>query len=248
MPNWCSVNAVFYSDHKDRIKKLKEELLNKKDFSFNKIIPSPYEHAIFDEKGNFIKNSIAGTIVIKDENISDDNKKYVNFNDPKQKPRHVEGWNGKYIGYKGFDWYSWNMDHYGVKWEVNQEDCLFSYLEDDTISVQFFTPWTYPEPVLKAICFKYKVNCEFNAEESGSQIYDVIELIYDEDTDGLQELKSEFDNQVDFRRSVEDPSELGEAYKCLNCDYIAFEYEMDRDEECNIICGSCSSSELEKYA
>lgn len=240
MPNWCYVSATFSSENKSRIKKLKKELLNKDDFSYTKLIPEPFKFLTFDADGNLTEyNELNEISVIKNEDITDDIKPFI----CKDTQRYIHGASMKLNGYTVVDWYSWRVDKYGVKWDVNKETATFYNEDDDNcISVFFESPWTYPKPILDAICKKYKVSCEFSAEECGTGIYDICEIDYDEDEGTITTTLNEYENEIDFFRAFGDQIT---AYKCSDCDYIYKDDELESDED--IICPSCGSENYTKY-
>lgn len=242
MPNWCYVNAKFYSDNKDRIKRLKEELLNDKNFSYDKVIKRPYIFAKFDEKGKFIEEDDNGVSVIKDENINSSNRQYTNLSDSTEY-NGISGWNEKYKGYKSFNWYDWNIDYWGVKWDINALNCSFDY-DNNTIEINFASPWYYPKEVLESICEQYKVSCNFSAEECGCAIYEIGNFEYDEKYDSVSEHIDEYDTEVDFVLALGDTDR--KIFICLDCgelfvddDSILPQYEIQ--------CYECDSTNIERY-
>ena len=53
-----------------------------------------------------------------------------------------------------YDWYSWNLDNWGVKWDA--KDCKIKELSDfNTIVFSFDTPWGTPEHFVKELSKKY---------------------------------------------------------------------------------------------
>ena len=241
MPNWCYVYATFKSNRSSRIKKLKEELLNKDDFSYTKLIPEPFEFLTFDEDGNLTEHNESDEIsVIKNENITNDMKEYLC--EDKDKTYIYSGSRRNLNGYTVFDWYSWRIDNYGVKWDVNKDSLDFFNEDDNSISLSFDSPWTYPKPILELICKKYKVNCEFSAEEGGCGIYDIGEIQYHECSNVITTIFEQYENEIDYLRALGDEVV---AYLCDDCDYIFKDDELDDDEE--IECPNCGSKNYTKY-
>ncbi|WP_040113736.1 hypothetical protein [Clostridium baratii] len=240
MPNWCFVCATFKSNINSRIKKLKEELLNENDFSYTKLIPEPFEFLTFDDEGNLIEHNEVNEIsVIKDEDITDDIKPYI----CQGTERHIHGCSIKPKGYTVINWYEWRIDNYGVKWDVDKNSSAF-YKEyfDTEAFVNFESPWTYPKPILDLICKKYKVDCEFSAEESGCGIYDIGKIQYHEGSDEITTVLEEYENEIDYLRALGDEVI---AYVCDDCDYIFKDDELSDDEE--IECPSCGCKNYKKY-
>lgn len=241
MPNWCYVNAKFYSDNKDRIKRLKEELLNDKDFSYDKVIKRPYIFAEFDKEGNFIKESENGVSVIKDEDINFSNRQYVNLPDSIEYNGSV--WNDKYKGYKAFNWYNWNVDNWGVKWSANGNDCSFYYY-DNEIELSFDAPWYYPKEVLEAICEQYKVSCNFSAEECGCAIYEIGSFEYDDEYDNVSGYIDEYDTEVDFVLALGDTDR--KVFDCLDCSELFID-DYPVLSHLKLQCPECGSTNVVRY-
>lgn len=240
MPNWCFVCATFKSNKSGRIKKLKEELINKENFSYTKLIPEPFEFLTFDDNGNLTEYNDNDTIsVIKNEDITDDIKPFI----CKDTQRYIHGASMKLNGYTVVDWYSWRIANYGVKWDVDKDSLTFyNGNDDESVGLSFDSPCSYPKPILDLICKKYKVDCEFSAEESGCGIYDIGKIQYHEGSDEITTILEEYENEIDYLRALGDEVI---AYVCNNCDNIFKDTDLDDDEE--IECPDCGSKNYTKY-
>lgn len=50
----------------------------------------------------------------------------------------------------GFDWYHWNIGHWGTKWDAAYPSC--ERLTDTEATYGFSTAWSPPSPVIEAMC------------------------------------------------------------------------------------------------
>ena len=62
--------------------------------------------------------------------------------------------NGEQVGNTDTNWYSWNSDNWGCKWDAGDGDIEFED-EDNQIRITFQTPWDYPRGVVAAIAEQY---------------------------------------------------------------------------------------------
>jgi hypothetical protein len=69
-------------------------------------------------------------------------------------------------GNNEFNWYNWNINNWGCKWDASEIE--IDYDEDDTrfISIRFSTPWGMPEPVFRAMAEQHpELAFDFEWEE-----------------------------------------------------------------------------------
>lgn len=55
-------------------------------------------------------------------------------------------------------WYEWRLDHWGVKWDVSDDDLE---INDDDLMVRWEAPWSAPIPVIRMISEKVGVPFSF---------------------------------------------------------------------------------------
>ena len=67
------------------------------------------------------------------------------------------------------DWYSWAIANWGTKWNINSNNIFIHIMEKDYTLLDFDTAWSCPEPVIKKLSKKYKVQIEVVAIEEGNQ-------------------------------------------------------------------------------
>lgn len=162
MPNWTSNNVTIFGSRED-IFKIKDFVRSDETaFDFNKIVPMPDD--LLMESGGIARDAIAAAKT---------RKGYA----PRAKiladvrlPRTVSLYRGQrnvtisteddlvalgkaYLSnekkYGARDWYDWCCDNWGTKWNA----CECSILDEvgDTVSYEFQTAWSDPEPVIKKL-------------------------------------------------------------------------------------------------
>ena len=66
-----------------------------------------------------------------------------------------KGWvDGKAVGDTEYNWYNWNLDNWGCKWDAGDGDIQWED-EDNTLRITFQTPWGFPEGVAKKLAEQY---------------------------------------------------------------------------------------------
>ena len=99
---------------------------------------------------NWCENTI--TIVGSKEMLDDFEEHKLNFNH--YVPRPVEEEN---------NWYEWNCENWGTKWEVEPNDVNIINRDDEKIELEFQTAWCPPIAFLKKLCLMYsKIYIECN--------------------------------------------------------------------------------------
>lgn len=78
---------------------------------------------------------------------------------------------GKQVGDNPLNWYNWNLDNWGCKW-----DCSNVCIDQDNteVTVMFSTPWGVPEGVVKAMAEKYpdlQIEWRFIEEQCWGGVY-----------------------------------------------------------------------------
>ncbi len=153
MPNWVmnELTCIFQTPEEYNAFKMKantEEL-------FASFFPMPevLENTLAPHiaPGNFIDgvNKSKGTQFITLEGISVAGDEW----DAKRAKQIIQ--NIKAFEQTGYhDWYSWNLDNWGVKWEA--KDCKAKELSDfNTIIFSFDTAWGTPEHFVRELSVKY---------------------------------------------------------------------------------------------
>ena len=88
------------------------------------------------------------------------------------------------------DWYDWNIDNWGTKWNPNPDDATFEWLDDTTAQLCFTTAWSLPEPWLVKLaeeCKKHSVELEgeFADEDFGGDMGEFHTPIEDGEDDAI---------------------------------------------------------------
>lgn len=169
------IHNVKISGSVETISKVKEQIINTKDengdvvpFSFQSIIPRPASLNIPASSG-----VLNGIDYIKG-NISEKKKieaRYATYTDGKNHLKEhirlaeIALDNIKKYGYK--DWFDWNIDNWGTKWDAHDP-----YVEttDDEIMLEFQTAWTTPKPVFLKLAEQYPdlmINIDYADEDMG---------------------------------------------------------------------------------
>lgn len=53
-----------------------------------------------------------------------------------------------------YDWYLWRVNNWGVKWDLNEDDFSFE-ASDDSLTINFSTPWGPPNVFVKNVAQMY---------------------------------------------------------------------------------------------
>ena len=153
MPNWVmnSLTCIFQTSEEYNAFKMKV----KPEGLFNSFIPMP---EVLDNTlsphiapGNFINgvNKSKGTNFLTLEGIAFSGDDWDSQR-AKQIIKNIKAF--EETGYH--DWYSWNLDNWGVKWDA--KDCKIKDLSDfNTIVFSFDTPWGTPEHFVRELSKLY---------------------------------------------------------------------------------------------
>jgi hypothetical protein len=60
---------------------------------------------------------------------------------------------GKQVGNTKYNWYNWNCDNWGCKWDAG--DGEIDWLDDNNLRITFQTPWDYPRGVVSTLAEQY---------------------------------------------------------------------------------------------
>lgn len=65
-----------------------------------------------------------------------------------------KGWvEGKEVGNTEYNWYNWNLDNWGCKWDAG--DGEIDWLDDNNLRITFQTPWGMPLGVANKLAEQY---------------------------------------------------------------------------------------------
>ena len=146
MPNWCE-NEVVISGKPEDMKKFKEDAIIDGKFCFNNLIPRPSELDIMSGGyGSLERNKQKQLEKKQAENI----KKY---------------------GAK--DWYDWNCENWGTKWDIEWFEVLEEQYSDTEILLRlvFETAWSPGTGIYNYIVNNYSnLNVSWYYHEPGNQI------------------------------------------------------------------------------
>lgn len=113
MPNWCNNDLNLYHDDAEMISRAEKAL--KEERFFTEFLPCPKE----------LSSTVSGCVEEGYARELHDFQKELNL---------------KYFGHT--DWYSWNVNKWGTKWEVC-EPCVVR-VSDKVLSCSFDTAWSPP--------------------------------------------------------------------------------------------------------
>ena len=176
MPNWCE-NHITISNPKV----FKEKCMKNGNFSFNNIIPQPKHMRVYNELNmSESEEELFESLGINKENLSKElNNNF--FCDGAIDFLYAKGWMDKEAertGIKTSDWYQWNCDNWGTKWDLSTDDLDSLDLDglceaiknNDSFRLQFDTAWAPPIPVLQKMA-ELGVVFDWECEEGGCGIY-----------------------------------------------------------------------------
>ena len=67
----------------------------------------------------------------------------------------TSGWvDGERVGDPDWNWYEWNIDNWGCKWDAGEAEV--DYDGENFMKISFETPWDAPREVINAICNQHK--------------------------------------------------------------------------------------------
>jgi len=204
MPNWCWNNLHIAGDKKElnKFKKLmnkkpkKHSITNKSKFDSLK-----KEYLLSKKKDGWARDNLTSYLDLSEMNSKDFMVKVLNFHiDTKGNaykkeedgllnkfytmPEKLENTTADY-GRSGLDWYSWRVQNWGTKWDVNINDNGYeSSLEwdDDFINVSFDSAWSPPTNWLIKVSKDYpNLHFTLEYEESGCAFKGVMEICRNND-------------------------------------------------------------------
>ena len=77
------------------------------------------------------------------------------------------------LGFKGHDWYNWNNNNWGTKWDIAVSDegydaTRISVDEETLLAYEFQTAWSPPLPVIRDLSIQYpeaEINLSYEEEQ-----------------------------------------------------------------------------------
>jgi hypothetical protein len=104
---------------------------------------------------NWVENTIV--VVGQKEMLDDFEEHKFNFNHYVPRPPEEEA-----------NWYEWNCNNWGTKWEVSEDDVSIDRTDDEKITFNFNTAWSPPIEFLRKLCTIYnKIYIECNYIDEG---------------------------------------------------------------------------------
>jgi hypothetical protein len=105
---------------------------------------------------NWCENTV--TIIGSKEMLDDFEEHKLRFNHYVPRPAEEEN-----------NWYEWNCENWGTKWEVDSDDFNVINRDDEKIEIEFQTAWCPPIAFFKKLCLMYsKIYIECKYIEDGS--------------------------------------------------------------------------------
>ena len=145
MPNWCHNRVSFYSDNETQLKEVYDIFDN--DEPFQHIVPAPDWKTTPNDKGE---------LPVKREHKNPDCKVvYTTYDFPD--------------GENDDRWYSWNINNWGTKWEIDKGSC--DHLDECSFECEFETAWSPAEGIFYALREKFPdVDCTWFYDEPGMMV------------------------------------------------------------------------------
>lgn len=173
MPNWCENHMTISNPEV-----FKEKCIKNGNFCFDNIIPQPEHMKLY----NALNMSESDEKLMEEAGITKErlNKEPDNdfFRDGVIDFLYAKEWMAKETertGVKPNDWYEWDCNNWGTKWDLAHNDCDLDNLDEaiknnEPFYLQFDTAWAPPEPVLHKMA-ELGVQFDWDCEEGGSGIY-----------------------------------------------------------------------------
>lgn len=172
MPNWIATN-LYIRGSKDNLQKVMDNLL----------VTDEWRKQVEERNAKVspkmvVNGKAVGTQMAKSFKISCDKERFPNgtldFNRIIPTPLNVfQGSVGtkeeKRYGNMNC-WYDWNIQNWGCKW--NASECSMEILDDNTLYLCMWTPWSFPEPLMNKFCklcaeYECTIDGEFAEEDFG---------------------------------------------------------------------------------
>ena len=149
MPNWCQ-NVLKVAGSEDKIKEFKREARFQTEQEIRAL--KLHEPSEWQKKGK----STTELIKMEQRNIAAWLKQPFTFYklvpQPPESERDYNSEEGKTCE-GGWDWYTWNCDHWGTKWDVS--DCKIEQQNKNELTYRFNTAWSPPEDGIEEVSSKF---------------------------------------------------------------------------------------------
>lgn len=171
----------------------------------------------------FIKKAACKDNPLSFNSLVPQNKKAKGYQDAQA--MHVVGHDDA----PNFNWYRWNCDHWGCKWDCSEADLEVSTVDGVTnATFTFQTPWAPPTEFYKAITKKFKeLSFDAYAWEPGMSfwshfygLHGVVEEDEDQDIDQTEKLEDAVIDKLDDLGFDTESGELADLRDSIDCWYL----------------------------
>lgn len=151
------------------------------------------------------------------------------INDKRYQNAHEKGCDGTSYGNPNFNWYDWQVDHWGCKWDCSEATVEVETVDGTTTATfTFQTPWSPPTEFYRAITKKFKeLSFDAYAWEPGISFWchfygvnGVVEEDEEEDVDQTEKLNDAIIDMLDELGFDTDSGELDELRDSIDCWYL----------------------------
>lgn len=149
MPNWCQ-NVLIVAGSDDKIKEFKREARFQTEQEVRDL--ELHEVSKWQKKGK----STADIVRMEQKNIAEWLKRPFTFYklvpQPPKEERDYGSEEGKMCE-GGWNWYDWNCNNWGTKWDVS--DCNIEQRNKNELTYRFNTAWSPPEQGIETVSRKF---------------------------------------------------------------------------------------------
>ena len=152
-----------------------------------------------------------------------------NINAKRYQNAHEHGCDGTSYGNPNFNWYDWQVDNWGCKWDCSEAELEVSTGDGTTdATFTFQTAWAPPTEFYKAITKKFKaLTFDAYAWEPGMSFWchfcgehGVIAEDEEEDIDQTEKLEDAINERLDDLGFDTESGDLGELKDSIDCWYL----------------------------
>lgn len=175
MPNWCENSLSIYNP-----KVFKEKCMKDGKFMFENIIPQPEHIRVYNDLGmSESDEKLIRDSGVKPESLKSGEELINGFFYPHVIDfMYAKDWldsEAERTGVASKDWYEWDCENWGTKWdldgeEVDEEELEDALKDDSQFDLFFSTAWAPPLPVLEKMA-ELGVEFDWHCEEGGCGIY-----------------------------------------------------------------------------
>jgi hypothetical protein len=75
------------------------------------------------------------------------------------------------------NWYNWNLENWGTKWDINDDDLMIDRQDEEIINFEFLTAWSPPIKFFHNLAKLFKkiyIECNYYEEGNGFKGYLII--------------------------------------------------------------------------